>query len=133
MIEHSQAPPRTGAPALDASASNRAALSADSPDTSTDINDQPEVMHLRLYVAGMSAKSLEAFANLKRMCEAHLTSPYEIEIVDLIKNPAMARGDDIIAVPTVVKNMPAPMRKVIGDLSNTERVLLGLQLSSKQE
>ncbi len=90
-------------------------------------------MHLRLYVAGMSPKSLEAFANLKRLCEMHLTSAYEIEIVDLIEHPAMARGDDIIAVPTVVKNIPSPMRKVIGDLSNTERVLLGLQLSSKQE
>jgi circadian clock protein KaiB len=91
-----------------------------------------EVMHLRLYVAGMSPKSLEAFANLKSLCEAHLTEPYEIEIVDLIEHPGLARGDDIIAVPTVVKDVPAPMRKVIGDLSDTERVLLGLQLVRKQ-
>ena len=91
-----------------------------------------EVMHLRLYVAGMSPKSLEAFANLKRLCEAHLTERYEIEIVDLIEHPGLARGDDIIAVPTVVKDVPAPMRKVIGDLSDTERVLLGLQLNTKQ-
>ena len=92
----------------------------------------PEVMHLRLYVAGMSPKSLEAFANLKRLCESHLMTAYEIEIVDLLEHPSLARGDDIIAVPTVVKDVPAPMRKVIGDLSDTERVLLGLQLVSKR-
>ena len=96
------------------------------PDGSTD------VMHLRLYVAGMSPKSLEAFANLKSLCESRMTEPYEIEIVDLLEHPSLARSDDIIAVPTVVRELPAPMRKIIGDLSDTERVLLGLQLLSKQ-
>jgi circadian clock protein KaiB len=90
------------------------------------------IMHLRLYVAGMSPKSLEAFANLRSLCETRLTSPYKIEIVDLLEHPGLARSDDIIAVPTVVRELPAPMRKIIGDLSDPERVLLGLQLPSKQ-
>jgi circadian clock protein KaiB len=109
-------------------------LSAEDPAVEADGEPETvaEVMHLRLYVAGMSPKSLEAFANLKQLCEAHLKSSYVIEIVDLLEHPSLARGDDIIAVPTVVKDIPAPMRKVIGDLSDTERVLLGLQLISKQ-
>ena len=84
--------------------------------------------HLRLYVAGQSPKSLQAFANLKRLCEEYLTGRYEIEIVDLITNPKLARSDDILAIPTLVRRLPAPLRKVIGDLSNVERVLIGLSL-----
>ena len=87
-----------------------------------------EAWHLRLYVAGESPKSLEAFANLKRLCETHLGSRYEIEIVDLLENPRLARGDEIVAIPTLVRRLPAPMRKIIGDLSDTDRVLVGLQL-----
>jgi circadian clock protein KaiB len=87
-----------------------------------------EVWHLRLYVAGESPKSLEAFFNLKKLCEAHLGHPYEIEIVDLLVHPKLARGDEILAVPTLVRRLPAPMRKIIGDLSDTDRVLVGLQL-----
>jgi circadian clock protein KaiB len=90
--------------------------------------DGSETWHLRLYVAGESPKSLLAFDNLKRMCAEHLDHPYEIEIVDLLQNPRLARGDEIIAIPTLVRRLPAPMRKIIGDLSDTDRVLVGLQL-----
>jgi circadian clock protein KaiB len=91
-----------------------------------------EVWHLRLYVAGESPKSVEAFRNLKRLCETHLTNRYEIEIVDLLEHPRLARGDEIIAIPTLVRQLPRPMRKIIGDLSDTDRVLVGLQLRPKQ-
>jgi circadian clock protein KaiB len=84
--------------------------------------------HLRLYVAGASPKSLRAFANLRRLCEAHLEGHYEIEIVDLEKRPQLAREDDIVAIPTLVRSLPRPMRRIIGDLSDTERVLLSLQV-----
>lgn len=93
---------------------------------------EPETWHLRLYVAGESPKSLLAFSNLKRLCEEHLDHPYEIEIVDLLKNPRLAQGDEILAIPTLVRRLPAPMRKIIGDLSDTDRVLVGLQLRAKE-
>ena len=85
--------------------------------------------HLKLYVAGASPKSLKAFANLRALCEEHLAGRYDIEIVDLVKLPERARGDDIVAIPTLVRSLPAPMRKIIGDLSDTQRVLLSLQIS----
>ena len=85
-------------------------------------------LELRLYVAGQTAKSLQAFANLKRICEAHLGGRYRIEVVDLMKNPELAKGDQIFALPTLVRKLPEPVRKIIGDLSNTERVLVGLDL-----
>lgn len=88
----------------------------------------PDFCHLRLYVAGQSPKSLRAVSNLKRLCEEHLDSRYEIEIVDLVANPRLAAGDEIIAIPTLVRKLPAPMRKIIGDLSDPERVIVGLQL-----
>ena len=83
---------------------------------------------LRLYVAGQTAKSVAAFANLKRVCEEHLAGRYKIEVIDLVKNPQLAEGDQIVAIPTLVRKLPEPVRKIIGDLSNTERVLVGLQL-----
>lgn len=83
---------------------------------------------LRLYVAGQTPKSLAAFANLKRICEEHLAGKYRIEVIDLVQNPALAAGDQIIAIPTLVRKLPEPIRKIIGDLSNTERVLVGLDL-----
>ena len=83
---------------------------------------------LRLYVAGQTEKSLLAFANLKRICEEHLGSKYKIEVVDLTINPELAKGDQIFALPTLVRKLPEPVRKIIGDLSNTERVLVGLDL-----
>ncbi len=83
---------------------------------------------LRLYVAGQTPKSLAAFANLKKFCVAHLAGRYQIEVIDLLKNPQLARGDQILAIPTLVRKLPEPVRKIIGDLSNTERVLIGLDL-----
>jgi circadian clock protein KaiB len=84
---------------------------------------------LRLYVAGQTPKCLRAFANLKRICDQYLTDRYRIEMIDLLENPALARGDQILAVPTLVRRVPVPIRKIIGDLSNTERVLAGLDVS----
>ena len=83
---------------------------------------------LRLYVAGQTAKSLAAFANLKRICETHLAGQYRIEVIDLTKTPALAAGDQIFAVPTLVRRLPEPIKKTIGDLSNEERVLVGLNV-----
>jgi circadian clock protein KaiB len=83
---------------------------------------------LRLYVAGQTPKSLQAFATLKQICETHLAGRYQIEVIDLLKNPALARGDQILALPTVVRQLPPPVKKLIGDFSNTERVLVGLDL-----
>jgi circadian clock protein KaiB len=83
---------------------------------------------LRLYVAGQTAKSLAAFANLKRICETHLAGQYCIDVIDLIKTPQLAAGDQILAVPTLVRRLPEPIKKIIGDLSNEERVLVGLDV-----
>jgi circadian clock protein KaiB len=83
---------------------------------------------LRLYVAGQTPKSLAAFANLQRMCEAHLSGNYQIEVIDLIEKPQLAQGDQILAIPTVVRRLPLPIRKIIGDLSDTERAIVGLDL-----
>jgi circadian clock protein KaiB len=87
-----------------------------------------EVWYLTLYVAGQSPKSLRAFVNLKELCEEHLTGRYEIEVIDLVQHPTRARADDILAIPTLVRRLPAPLRKIIGDLSNTERVMVGLHM-----
>lgn len=89
---------------------------------------KPETWNLRLYVAGQTPKCATALANLKRLCEEHLAGRYHIEVVDLLKNPQLARGDQILAVPTLVRKLPEPMKKIIGDLSKTERVLVGLDL-----
>jgi circadian clock protein KaiB len=83
---------------------------------------------LRLYVAGQTPKSMTAFRNLKMICEQHLAGRYQIEVIDLLENPLLAAGDQILAIPTLVRRLPAPMRRIIGDLSNTERVLVGLDL-----
>jgi circadian clock protein KaiB len=88
-----------------------------------------ETWELRLYVAGQTPKSMTAFANLKKLCAEHLPpGQYSIEVVDLLKNPTLAKGDQILAIPTLVRKLPEPIRKIIGDLSNTERVLVGLDL-----
>jgi circadian clock protein KaiB len=86
---------------------------------------------LRLYIAGQTPKCMRAFVNLKRICEQYLSNRYRIEMIDLLEDPALARGDQILAVPTLVKRTPEPIRKIIGDLSNTQRVLSGLDLSAK--
>lgn len=83
---------------------------------------------LRLYVAGQTPKSIKAFDNLKRICEEHIAGQYTIEVVDLTVNPQLAKGDQILALPTLVRRLPPPIRKIIGDLSNAERVLVGLDL-----
>jgi circadian clock protein KaiB len=83
---------------------------------------------LRLYVAGQTPKSVAAFANLKKICEEHLAGQYHIEVIDLLKQPQLASGDQILAIPTLVRKLPEPIKKIIGDLSNTERVLVGLDI-----
>jgi circadian clock protein KaiB len=87
-----------------------------------------EVWNLRLYVAGQTPRSIAAFANLKRLCEEHLSGRYSIEVVDLVKHPQLAAGDQIVAIPTLVRKLPQPLRKIVGDLRDTERALVGLQL-----
>jgi circadian clock protein KaiB len=91
-------------------------------------DEQAELWELRLYVAGQTQRAMTAFANLKKLCEEHLQSKYRIEVIDLLRNPQLAKGDQILAVPTLVRKLPVPVRKIIGDLSNTERVLVGLDL-----
>lgn len=87
--------------------------------------------NLRLYVAGQTPRSLSAFKNLKDICEEYLKGQYHIEVIDLMENPTLARGDQILAVPTLVRKLPQPIRKIIGDLSNTERVLVGLDIQPR--
>ena len=94
----------------------------------TPVTQTPEKWELRLYVAGQTQKSLRAFANLNLLCEKHLQGRYRIEVIDLLEHPHLARGAQIVAVPTLVVNLPEPVRKIIGDLSDTERVLVGLAL-----
>jgi circadian clock protein KaiB len=87
---------------------------------------------LRLYTAGQSPKSLAALANLKRVCEEHLAGRYSIEVVDLMKNPRLAKDDQIVAIPTLVRKLPEPLRRIVGVLSDTERTLVGLQLKQRE-
>ncbi len=97
-------------------------------ETSKKIPSKPEMWELRLYTAGQTPKSIAAFNNLKKIAEEHLKGKYTIEIIDLTQNPQLAAGDQIFAIPTLVRKLPVPLRKIIGDLSNTERVLVGLDL-----
>ena len=90
--------------------------------------DTDEKWELRLYTAGQTPKSLTAFANLKRLCEEHLKGRYSIEVIDLTRNPQLAAGDQIVAIPTLVRRLPEPLRRIVGDLRDTERTLVGLQL-----
>ena len=90
--------------------------------------EEPEVWNLRLYVAGQTPKSVRAFDNLKAMCEEHLKGRYQIEVIDLRKNPQLARGDQIVAIPTLVRKLPLPLRTIIGDLSNSILLLVGMDL-----
>lgn len=92
----------------------------------------PEFWKLRLYVAGQTPKSQAAFINLKRFCENYLSGRYSIEVIDLVETPRLARDDQILAIPTLVRKLPKPIRKIIGDLSNTARVLVGLNLIPKE-
>jgi circadian clock protein KaiB len=99
---------------------------------SGEIPAEGEYWHLCLYVAGRSPKSLTAYANLTRLCEEHVHGRYEIEVIDLAENPSAARTDDILAIPTLIRRLPMPVRKFIGDLSNPERVLVELRLRPSQ-
>jgi circadian clock protein KaiB len=92
-----------------------------------------EMFDLRLYVAGQTPKAVRAFANLRKICDEHLAGRYRIEVIDLLEDPQLGRGDQILALPTLVRRLPSPIKKIIGDLSNTERVLVGLDLRPRQE
>lgn len=94
----------------------------------TILNEQATAYQLRLYIAGNTPKSVAALANLKRYCEEHLRGKYTIEVIDLLVHPQLAEGDQVLAVPTLVKKVPEPIRKIIGDLSNKEKVLVGLDI-----
>ena len=98
---------------------------------SSSASDDLNRWNLRLYVAGQTPRSLTAFKNLKKICEEYLKGQYHIEVVDLLENPTLARGDQILAVPTLVRKLPQPIRKIIGDLSNTDRVLVGLDIQPR--
>jgi circadian clock protein KaiB len=91
-------------------------------------NVDADLWELRLYVAGQSPKSLTAFDNLKKICELHLSGRYRIEVIDLLQQPQLAAGDQIVAIPTLVRKLPEPLRRIVGDLRDTERTLVGLQL-----
>jgi len=94
----------------------------------TETDQETETWELRLYIAGETPRSVAAFANLKKLCEIHLPGRYQIEVIDLMQNPQLAAGDQIVAIPTLVRKLPEPLRRIVGDLSNTERTLVGLQL-----
>ena len=99
---------------------------------STQSRRKKKTYDLRLYVAGETPKSITALANLRKICEEHLAGEYAIEVIDLVKNPHLASGDQILAIPTLVRKLPSPIRTIIGDLSNTERVLVGLNISEQK-
>lgn len=103
------------------------------PAQTTALDDKIQQYELRLYVAGQTAKSIKAFANLRKICDTHLEGKYRLEVVDLLQQPQLAAGDQILAIPTLVRRLPAPVRKIIGDLSNTDRVLVGLNLRLETE
>jgi len=96
-------------------------------------NEKNEIYNLRLYVAGQTEKSMAAFENLEGIAEKYLKGRYKIEVIDLLKNPQLAEGDQILAIPTLVRKLPPPIRKIIGDLSNTERVLVGLDIQPRKK
>jgi circadian clock protein KaiB len=99
--------------------------------TTKETGNKPETWELRLYVAGQTPNSMKALANLKKLAEEHLKGKYTIEVIDLCKTPQLAAGDQILAIPTLVRKLPEPIKKIIGDLSNTERVLVGLDIRPK--
>jgi circadian clock protein KaiB len=106
---------------------------SEDPAPDTDPDRDSGHYHLRLYVAGQTTKSLAAMTNLKRFCEEHLAGRYDIEVIDLMKNPQLAAGDQILAIPTLVRRLPSPLKRIIGDLSNTEKVLVGLDIRPRAD
>lgn len=127
MKKKAPAKAKAKAPAKKKPAPPKKKVKAEAPQVLAEEQDGG-IWKLRLYVAGQTPKSVTAFANLKRMCEIHLKGRYKIEVVDLLKDPQLAQGDQILAIPTLVRKLPAPMKKVIGDLSNQDRFLVGLDL-----
>ena len=107
--------------------SKRAGTKTAKPRTSS----KPAMWDLRLYIAGRTPRAEKALANLERICSEHLAGQYRVQVIDLLKKPHLARGDQIVAVPTLVRNLPTPMRRIIGDLSNTQRVLIGLDIRAR--
>ena len=103
------------------------------PARAPDGDPAPGHSYLRLYVAGQTTKSLTALNNLRRFCEEHLAGRYKIEVIDLMQNPKLAAGDQILAIPTLVRRLPAPLKRIIGDLSNTEKVLVGLDIRPRAD
>src|SRR5688572_27491828 len=101
-------------------------------DPPAETQGEAQVWELRLYIAGQTPKSVAAFQNLKKLCEEHLPGRYKIEVIDLMQHPQLAAGDQIVAIPTLVRRLPEPLRRIVGDLSNTERALVGLQLRPAQ-
>ena len=106
-------------------------MADEAPIEDTFAEDGGPLWDLRLYVAGQTPKCITAIANLKQICEEHLEGKYRITVIDLLQNPQLAEGDQILAIPTLVRHLPTPLRKIIGDLSNTERVLVGLDLRTQ--
>jgi|SRR5579862_3377137 circadian clock protein KaiB len=107
---------------------NRKKAGSNSSEKPAAKNGELAMVELRLYVAGQTPKSLAALANLKKICDAHLTGRYKVHVIDLVKTPQLAQGDQILAIPTLVRKLPIPIRKIIGDLSDLEKVLVGLNL-----
>ena len=95
------------------------------------VDSDTKKWNLRLYVAGQTPKSITALANLKRICDEHMSGRYQIEVIDLMENPQLARRDQIVAIPTLIRELPSPLKRIIGDLSNTERVLVGLDVTAR--
>jgi circadian clock protein KaiB len=118
---------------VSAKSGNRNGLTAEAAHSADDGVPSPETWELRLYTAGQTPKSVLAFNNLKRLCEEHMPGRYQIEVVDLMQNPRLAKEDQIVAIPTLVRKLPSPLRKIIGDLSDTERALVGLQLRPRSK
>ncbi len=107
-------------------------MTARKDENAAEINLEQEVWELRLYVAGQTEKSVAAIENLRRICEEHLPGKYKIEVVDLLLNPELASADQIVAIPTLVRKLPGPVKRIIGDLSNTERTLVGLEIRPRR-
>jgi circadian clock protein KaiB len=125
-----QAPEESNLPMRkNATSQKKAPLSLEEINRTSTAADE-EKWDLRLYVAGQTPRSITAFANLKRLCEEHLAGRYNIEVIDLMQHPQLAAGDQILAIPTLVRKLPQPIRKIVGDLRDTERALVGLQLRS---
>jgi len=120
--------PRAAQPAAKTRAANPAAAPPRAAKGARKRAKPPARMLLRLYIAGTSVRSTAAIQNARRMCDEHLAGRYSIEVIDLLVNPVLARGDEIVAVPTLVRKLPEPIRKIIGDLSDTDKVLVGLQI-----